>query len=144
VWLQEQEEWCQDPEETIAIVSGETITAQNLWTINKRKWVQDNMLHHVFKSLNTIMGVTDPLVAFFPSFFFTKLYQDGHGDPNQMDIYCYSGVASWNKKILRGIPIDQMNMLVFLFNEGKTHWICFVIFIDLKIFRHSIPLDTVV
>jgi hypothetical protein len=28
-------------------------------------------------------------VAFFASFFFTRQYQTGHGDPNVEDKYCY-------------------------------------------------------
>jgi hypothetical protein len=50
----------------------------------------DNILHYVFKSLKGTLGVTDPLVAFFPSFFFTKLYQDGHKDPARTDKYLYA------------------------------------------------------
>jgi Ulp1 family protease len=75
------------------------------------------------------------LVAFFPSFFFTKLYQQGNEDPEKADTYSYAGVASWTKKILRGTPIDQMKTIVFLFNEGRLHWICFAIFMDLKIIQ---------
>jgi hypothetical protein len=92
--------------------------------------VTDNLLqHYVYKSQT---GVTDPLVTFFPSFFFTKLYQEGNADPKKADTYSYAGVASWTKKILRATPIDEMKTIVFLLNEGRMHWKCFAIFMDLK------------
>jgi hypothetical protein len=121
-----------NPNKTAVIVHGEEITSSDVSTLGKSKWVMDNLLHYVYKSQN---GVTDPLVAFFPSFFFTKLYQEGNEDPEEADTYSYAGVASWTKKILRGTPIDQIKTIVFLFNEGRLHWICFAIFMDLKIIQ---------
>jgi Ulp1 family protease len=92
----------------------------------------DNRLHYVYKSQ---IGVTVPLVGFFSSFFFTKLYQEGTADPEKADTYSYAGVVSWTKKILRGTPIDEMKTVVFLLNEGRMHWKCFAIFMDLNIIR---------
>jgi hypothetical protein len=135
VWLQEQAEWRRDSDEDVAIISGEVITTRDVDTLKKSEWIRDNILHYAFKTLNTPLGETDPLVAFFPSFFFTKLYQDGHEDPNRSDTYNYAGVATWTKKFLRGTPIDEMKTIVFLYNEGCMHWNCFVIFMDLKIIQ---------
>jgi hypothetical protein len=132
VWLQEQREWRRDPDETTAILHGELITSSDVFTLKKSEWVMDNLLHYVYKSQ---IGVTDPLVAFFPSFFFTKLYQEGNADSEKADTYSYAGVASWTKKILRGTPIDEMKTIVFLLNQGRMHWKCFAIFMDLKIIQ---------
>ncbi len=132
VWLQEQREWRRDPDETTAILNGELITSSDVFTLKKSEWVMDNLLHYVYKSQ---IGVTDPLVAFFLSFFFTKLYQEGNADPEKADTYSYAGVASWTKKILRGTPIDEMKTIVFLLNLGRAHWKCFAIFMDLKIIQ---------
>ncbi len=135
VWLQETAKWRRHPHDEVATLNGELISVNDVATLSRGEWVRDNILHYVFKSLNTIMGVADPLVAFFPSFFFTKLYQEGNRDPSRVGTYSYSGVATWTKKLLRGTPIDQMNTIVFLFNEERAHWICFAIFMDLKIIQ---------
>jgi Ulp1 family protease len=81
------------------------------------------------------IGVPDPLVAFFPSFFFTKLYQEGNADPKKADTYSYAGVASWTQEYTRGTPIDEMKTIVFLLNEGGMHWKRFAIFMDLKVIQ---------
>jgi Ulp1 family protease len=132
VWLQEQRGWRRDPDETTAILHGELITSSDAFTLKKSEWVTDNLLHYVYKSQ---IGVTDPLVAFFASFFFTELYQEGNADPEKADTYSYEGVASWTKKILRATPIDEMKTIVFLLNEGRMHWKCFAIFMDLQIIQ---------
>ena len=134
-WVQEMAEWRRSPDGDVAIIDGELITDGDVFTLKKSAWIMDNILHYVFKSLKGTLGVTDPLVAFFPSFFFTKLYQEGHQDPAREDKYLYAGVASWTKRFLKGKSIDQMKTVVFLFNEGCSHWICFAIFLDLKIIQ---------
>jgi Ulp1 family protease len=82
----------------------------------------DNILHYASKELTSTLGRTDPLVAFFPSFFFTKLYREGLKDPNRSDTHSYAGIASWTKKLQRETPISQTKTIVFLYNKGHMHW----------------------
>ena len=96
----------------MVIVSGEQINTRDVETLEKSAWVRDNVLHYAFKELTPTLGRTDPLVAFFPSFFFTKLYQHGHEDPNRRDKFSYAGVASWTKKVLRQIPVSNAGVSV--------------------------------
>ena len=134
-WLQEQKEWRQHPDEYVVIVSGEQIPTRDVDTLKKSAWVRDNVLQYGFKDLTPTLGRTDHLVALFPSFFFTNLYQHGHEDPNWRDKFSYAGVASWAKELLRGIPVSEMKMLVFLYNEGYMHWKSVAIFMDLKVIQ---------
>jgi hypothetical protein len=99
-WGRYQKKWRRDPDKTTDILNGELITSSDVFTLKKSEWVTDDLLHYVYKSQ---IGVTAPLVAFFPSFFFTKIYQQGNADPKKADTYSYAGVASWTKKILRAI-----------------------------------------
>jgi hypothetical protein len=79
--------------------------------------------------------LTDAPVAFFSSFFFTKLCRHGHEDPALKNKYSYEEVAGWTRKTFRTRSIDKMKTTVFFRNLTLTHRICYAIFLDLRIIQ---------
>ena len=88
-WLQEVNDdryYCSD--ELVATDSN-PITITDAYTLRPGEWIVDSVLHYVPNSMKPILGLTDPSVHFFTSFFLTKLMQEGNADPKIAGIYCY-------------------------------------------------------
>ena len=134
-WVTEQAETRRPSHAELVTVYRELITNSDVFTLRHDEYIMDNILHFVVKSLKDKLGMEDQPVAFFPSFFLTKLFQVGHVNPQVEGQYCYEGVASWTKSMLRGRLIDQMKTIVFFLNQTRYHWICFAIFMDLRIIQ---------
>ena len=134
-WIREQSETRRPYDAQVVDAHSEQIMTRDVFTLRFDEYIMDDVLHYVIKSLRDKLGMDDIPVAFFPSFFFTKLYQKGHADPKLENKYCYKGVAGWTKRMLRGKPIDKMKTIVFFLNLTATHWICFAIFMDLRIIQ---------
>jgi hypothetical protein len=134
-WIREQSETRRPYNAEVVDAHAEQIMTRDVFTLRFDECIMDNVLHYAIKSLRDQLGMDDLPVAFFPSFFFTKLYQKGHADPKLENKYCYKGVAGWTKRMLRGKSIDQMKTIVFFLNLTRTHWICFAIFVDLRIIQ---------
>jgi hypothetical protein len=69
-----------------------------VFTLKFDTCITDNILNYVVKSLKDKLGLTDAPVAFFSSFFFTKLCLHGHEDPALKNKYSYEEVAGWTGK----------------------------------------------
>ena len=69
-----------EDEQEMAKGHGETVLLCHLWSLLPNEWVQDCVIHYAVKAMPDLLGITDPAVAFFPSFFFTKLFQEGKSD----------------------------------------------------------------
>jgi Ulp1 family protease len=112
-WIREQSETRRPYNAQVVDAHSEQIMTRDVFTLRFDEYIMDDVLHYVIKSLRDKLGMDDIPVAFFPSFFFTKLYQKGHADPKLENKYCYKGVAGWTKRMLRGKPIDKMKTIVF-------------------------------
>jgi hypothetical protein len=98
-------------------------------------YVTDNIINSVVKSLKEKLGLTNAPVAFFNSFFFTKLCHHGHADPDLENKYSYKEAASWTQKTFCTRLIDQIKTIVFFRNRTAVHWICHAIFLDMIIIQ---------
>jgi Ulp1 family protease len=84
-----QAETCQSFNGLVAIAEQETFTNSHLFTLAFDTFTTDNFLTYVVKLLKYKIGLTDASVAFFSSFFCTKLYRKGHKDPALRKKYSY-------------------------------------------------------
>jgi Ulp1 family protease len=107
----------------------------DVFTLKFDTYINDNILNYVIKSLKDKLGLTDAPVAFFNSFFFTKLCRHGHEDPALENKYCYAEVAGWTRKTFQTRSIDKMKTIVFFRNQTLSHWIYYAIFLDLRIIQ---------
>jgi len=134
-WLQAVEDHRYHRIFALVVSNAESITIDDATSLRPGVWVKDPVLHYVPKSMKSILGLTDPSVHFFTSFFFTKLMNVGNADPKLAGKYCFRGVRGWTKRLLPGKSIEEMKTLIFLYNEGRQHWITFAIFMDLKVIQ---------
>ena len=133
LWIQQYQETSRKPIEDLVIRNGITITNEQAYSLQPGEWINDAVLHFVFKSMESILGFTDVSVVFFPSFFFNKLLQqDWRALPTTYD---FAGVSTWNKRLFEGKSIGDVKTIVFLQNLRRGHWKCFVVFMDLKIIQ---------
>jgi Ulp1 family protease len=119
----------------VAMSYHESFVNSDVFTLKFDTYVTDNILNYVVKSLKDKLGLTDAPVAFFSSFFFTKLCRHGHEDPALKNKYSYKEDAGWTRKTLRTRSIDKMKTIVFFRNLMLFHWICYAIFLDLRIIQ---------
>jgi Ulp1 family protease len=110
--------------------NGETVILKDLWSLLPGQWVSDAVVHYVVKAMVDPVGITDEGVAFFTSFFITKLFQEGMAENEGGGAFLYHGVKKW-KKILKR-PINEMDTLIFFRNASNMHWLVYVIFIGQK------------
>ena len=110
--------------------NGETVILKDLWSLLPGQWVSDAVVHYVVKAMVDPVGITDEGVAFFTSFFITKLFQEGMAENEGGGAFLYHGVKKW-KKILKR-PINEMDTLIFFRNQSNMHWLVYVIFIGQK------------
>ena len=133
----------QEDLQKMATGKGEAVLLYHVWSLLPRNWVFDCVIHYVMKEMPTLLGTTNPAVAFFSSFFFTKLFQEGQSDDfgqGKEGDFNYKGVESWTKKRLTQ-PIDKMKTLIFFRNQSNMHWVVYAIFIDDKTIQefNSLP-----
>jgi hypothetical protein len=107
----------------------------DVFTVQFDTYITDNILNYVVKSLKDKLGLTDTPVAFFSSFFFTKLCRHGHEDPALKNKYSYEEVAGWTRKTFQTRSIDKMKTIVFFRNLTLSHWVCYATFLDLRIIQ---------
>jgi hypothetical protein len=74
------------------------LSISDVFTLKSDTYFIDNILNFVVKSLKDKLGLTDAPVAFFSSFFFTKLCCHGHEDPALKNKYSYEEVAGWTRE----------------------------------------------
>jgi Ulp1 family protease len=107
----------------------------DVFTLKFDTYITNKILNFVVKSLKDKLGLTDALVALFSSLFFTKLCRHGHEDPALKNKYSYEEVEGWTWKNFRTRLIDKMKTIVFFRYQTLTHWICYTIFLDLRIIQ---------
>jgi hypothetical protein len=73
LWIQQYKETRRSSDEDLVVLNGISITNDQAYTLRPTEWINDAVLHFVFKSMESILGLTDVSVVFFPSFFFNKL-----------------------------------------------------------------------
>jgi hypothetical protein len=82
----------------VAMSHHESFINSDVFTLKFDTYITNNILNYVVKSLKDKLGLTDAPVAFFSSFFFTKLCRHGHEDPALKIKYSYKEVAGWTRK----------------------------------------------
>ena len=67
---------------------------------------------------------------FLPHFFYTRLTNVGHRDPDIDGKYHYQAVRTWVKnKFGKGMKVSDMTTLVVFENREQSHWVCYGIFL---------------
>ena len=111
------------------------VTVNDCLLLAPGQWLCDNILHYFTSTMKTTFKIKSPAAGFFSSFFLTLLFNEGHDDPNVEDTFSYKNVHNWlSKKMERAkTSLTRIKTMVFFQNEGRQHWITYVIFQDLKI-----------
>jgi hypothetical protein len=99
-WITRQAETRRSFNGLVAIAEREIFDNSHLFTLAFDTFMTDNFLTYVVKSIKYKIRLTEASVAFFSSFFFTKLYREGHEDPTLRNKYSYEGVARWTQKMV--------------------------------------------
>ena len=115
---------------TMVLSQGESVCLMHVCSLLPTEDVSDSVIHYVVRAMRTTIGVTDPSVYFFSSFFFTTLFQEWNLDPRLQNVFCYSQVERWSSKLPK--PINEMKTLIFFKNHMNAHWILYVIFLEKK------------
>ena len=90
----------------------------------------------ITKQLQLLSHLAGLKTAYVPSFFMTKLMQEGH---EKFECYHYDGVRGWSKTFLGDAsPLDH-DIIVFLQNI-PGHWFTYVMFPSSGTWKHSTPL----
>jgi Ulp1 family protease len=134
-WITVQAETRRSCEGRVAFFHSENFTNSHVFTLRSDAYITDYIINWVVKLFKVKLGLTDAPVAFFSSFFFTKLCRHGHDDPKLANKYSYEEVAGWIQKTFRTISVDKMKTIVFFRNQTLAHWICYAIFLALKIIQ---------
>jgi hypothetical protein len=63
------------------------------------------------------------------------LFNEGHSNPDLENKFCYKNVATWwsKKRTRLKTSLQEVKTLVLFRNEGRMHWVTYIIFQDLKI-----------
>ena len=99
--------------QVMVISYGETVTLNDVWSLLPTQWVVDSVIHYVVKAMKTTVGLTDPSLAFFSSFFFTLLFQEGRLEEEGGGVFTYSAIDTWLSNL---VPINQFRTLIFFKN----------------------------
>jgi hypothetical protein len=81
-WIKAQAETRRSCNGLVAVSHHESFVNSDVFTLKFDTYITDNILNYVVKSLKDKLELTDAPVAFFSSFFFTKLCHHGHEDPS--------------------------------------------------------------
>ena len=102
------------------------ITVEETQTLGVQKFVNDSILHFAWKQFSeqhASLSHGTLRVAFFPSFFFTRLLDEGHTRR-----YRYNPVSKWSRRILGDrLSVLDYDLIVFL-RHKSLHWWIYVMF----------------
>jgi sentrin-specific protease 1 len=133
LWNLQYQESRRTRDEELVVLNGITITNGQAYTLRPEEWINDAVLHFVFMSMESTLGLTDVSAVFFPSFFFVKLLDQTNTEKRPE--YDFKWVERWNKRLFKGKSVADVKTIVFLQNHGQMHWSCCAIFTDLKIIQ---------
>ena len=111
------------------------VTVADCLSLAPGQWLFDNILHYFTSTMKRTFKIRTTDLVFFSSYFLTLLFNEGHADPKVADTFSYKNVQNWlSKKMERAeTSLTRIKTLVFFQNQGRQHWITYVIFQDLKI-----------
>jgi hypothetical protein len=121
----------------IAQSGTDSVQRASMQTLQPGQWVGDEVITYFLLMLSKRdeeMSQKDPArkrCHFFKSFFFTKLLNEGHANPDMDGTYEYRNVKRWSKKV-PGKDIFKLDKVIFPLNVQRMHWICAVAFIAEK------------
>jgi sentrin-specific protease 1 len=116
-------------DEVLARAGSDFVQRSSIQTLQPGQWLNDEVIHHFYLMLSKrdeAMCQQDSSRKrshFFKSFFFTKLLNEGHSNPDMDGKYEYRNVRRWSKKV-PGKDIFNLDKVFFPINEGRMHWIC--------------------
>jgi Ulp1 family protease len=110
------------------------VLIQDAVTLRPAEWLADNILHYFTHSVERIFKIKNSVLVFFSSYFLTLLFNEGHSNPD-LEISSATNVATWwsEKRTRLKTSLQEVKTLVFFRNEGRMHWVTYIIFQDLKI-----------
>ena len=82
---------------TLGSVEGVQLTEECLFTLSPTEWLNDAVIQAGIKSILNANPL-ESSVGFLPTFFYTKLMNNGHENPKRDGCYEYEGVRNWFKK----------------------------------------------
>ena len=101
----------------LGVVEGVQLTEECLFTLSPTEWLNDAVIQAGIKSILN----SNPLessVGFLPTFFYTKLMNNGNENPKREGCYEYEGVRNWFKKTFgEEKKVSDMSTLVILQNQ---------------------------
>ena len=116
----------------LGTVEGEQLTESSLYSLAPKTWLMDTVITAFLKSIVKLHPL-EPSVGFLPHFFYTRLTNVGHSNPDIEFTYDYQAVRTWAKRKLgKGKKVSDMNTLVVFRNPNGNHWVCYVIFLKKK------------
>jgi hypothetical protein len=102
---------------TLGVVEGVCLTESCLFSLSPTEWLTDSVIQASIKSILSLHPL-EPSVGFLPHFFFTKLMNADHLNPEMDGCYDYHGVQTWfKKKFGGGKEVSDMNTLVMIQNQ---------------------------
>ena len=104
----------------------DVVRVYNLQCCKDREWLHDVVLNVAWKQISKELHASSShglKVGYFPSFFLTKLLQEG----GKREGYNYDGVRKWSKKFLGDTSPLEYDIIVFLQNI-PGHWFTYVMF----------------
>jgi hypothetical protein len=112
-WVEEQrqrnvEEGLEDL--TLGKVEGKTLTQSCLFSLSPGIWLTDAVIQASIQSILRLHPL-EPSVSFLPHFFFTKLMNEGHANPDIEGRYDYNNVQNWVKRKFEGKKVSDMSTL---------------------------------
>jgi Ulp1 family protease len=117
---------------TLGLVEGVQLTEECLFTLSPTEWLNDSVIQASIKSILNANPL-ESSVGFLPTFFYTKLMNIGHENPEREGRYEYKGVRTWFKKTFgEEKKVSDMSTLVILQNQERRHWVCYGIFLESK------------
>jgi hypothetical protein len=123
--------------QVIAQSGADSVQRASMQTLQPGQWVGDEVISYFLLMLSKRdeeLCQKDPSrkrCHFFKSFFFTKLLNEGHANPDMDGTYEYKNVKRWSKKV-PGKDIFKLDKVIFPINVQRMHWICAVAFITEK------------
>jgi Ulp1 family protease len=75
-FLKEEED--KKPDTKLTSYKGHSVTIENARTLGPKIWLLDPILHYIMFSFQAMFASSNKTTRVFPSFFFTKVLQDGH------------------------------------------------------------------
>ncbi len=124
----------------LGVVEGDILTESCLYSLAPKEWLTDSVIQASIKSISS-QHVLESSVGFLPHFFYPKLMNEEHSDPEKDGQYDYLGVQTWFKKRFgEGRKVSDMRTLLMFRNQSRMHWVCYGIFLDKKFIQEFDPL----